>query len=119
MVLKRPVIALNAGNQVTSRGEEGESGAAIVAGKSNESPLCGNSIWTDRMFLALQMPSINEFLHHRVVDVSSIKELVSRWRPELRDTFKKRNTHRALDDIRESIEELRHYREHFFNLEDR
>lgn len=82
-----------------------------------KSPLCGNSICQDRRFLYRYMPKLEAWLHYRNLDVSSIKELVSRWRPEIRDSFTKRNTHRALDDIRESIQELRHYREHFFRLE--
>jgi len=80
----------------------------------NGSPLCGNSVCQDRRFLALYMPKLESYLHYRNLDVSSIKELAARWRPELRDKFKKKNTHRALDDIRESIDELRFYREHFF-----
>ena len=82
------------------------------------SPLCGNSICQDRRFLYRYMPRLEAWLHYRNLDVSSIKELVSRWRPEIRDSFKKRNTHRALDDIQESIQELRHYREHFFKMDD-
>ena len=79
-------------------------------------PLCGNSVWQDRRFLARYMPALNNHLHYRIVDVSTVKELALRWRPQLVDAFKKKNTHRALDDIRESIGELRHYREHFFAL---
>ena len=79
-------------------------------------PLCGNSVWQDRRFLARHMPVLNEYLHYRIVDVSTVKELARRWRPALADGFQKRNTHRALDDIRESIAELRYYREHFFRL---
>ena len=78
-------------------------------------PLCGNSIGTDRRFLALFMPEIDEFLHYRSVDVSSVKELTRRWYPE---TYKKLprkgGGHRALDDIRESVAELRYYRETVF-----
>ncbi len=81
------------------------------------SPLCGNSICQDRRFLYRYMPKLEAWLHYRNLDVSSIKELVSRWRPEIKDSFNKRNTHRALDDIRESIQELRHYREHFFKVD--
>ena len=76
-------------------------------------PLCGNSIWQDRRFLALQMPTLNDYLHYRIVDVSTVKELARRWRPAVVESFRKRGAHRALDDIRESIAELRHYREHF------
>ncbi len=82
----------------------------------NKSPLCGNSICQDRRFLARYMPALEGYVHYRNLDVSSIKELVRRWRPALADGFDKKNTHRALDDIRESIEELRYYREHFLRM---
>lgn len=82
-----------------------------------KSPLCGNSICQDRRFLYRYMPRLESWMHYRNLDVSSIKELASRWRPDIRDGFKKRNTHRAMDDIRESIEELRHYREFFFKMD--
>ena len=74
----------------------------------NHSPLCGNSICQDRRFLARYMPKLESYLHYRNLDVTSIKELITRWRPDLLDGFKKQNTHRALDDIRESIEELKY-----------
>jgi oligoribonuclease len=78
-------------------------------------PLCGNSIGTDRRFLAAYLPEIEDHLHYRSVDVSSIKELAKRWYPDLnRGRPHKQGTHRALDDIRESIEELRWYRERVF-----
>jgi len=78
-------------------------------------PLCGNSIGTDRRFLATHLPEIEEFLHYRSVDVSSIKELARRWNPGVvKSAPPKQTTHRALDDIRESIAELAHYREHLF-----
>ena len=73
-------------------------------------PLCGNSIGFDRRFLMHHMPSLNNYLNYRNVDVSSLKELVRRWRPAALEGIEKRSSHRALDDIRESIEELRHYR---------
>ncbi len=83
--------------------------------ESNESILCGNSIWTDRMFLTAYMPRIVEILHYRMLDVSSIKEIVNRWYPNDPDAqFNKKETHRALADIRESISELKHYRTYFF-----
>ena len=78
------------------------------------SPLCGNSIWQDRRFLIKYMPTLESYFHYRNIDVSSIKELVRRWRPRLLEQVKKQHAHRALDDIRESIEELRLYRKHFF-----
>jgi oligoribonuclease len=78
-------------------------------------PLCGNSIGTDRRFLAIYLPDIEEYLHYRSVDVSTIKELTRRWYPgALEAVPRKATAHRALDDIRESIEELRWYREHVF-----
>ena len=78
-------------------------------------PLCGNSIGTDRRFLAAALPEIEEYLHYRSIDVSSVKELVKRWYPEL-DAKRPRGhgSHRALDDIRESVKELAYYREHVF-----
>jgi oligoribonuclease len=81
----------------------------------NHSPLCGNSICQDRRFLARYMPTLEKYLHYRNLDVSSIKELLVRWRPDLLQGFKKHNTHRALDDIQESIEELKYYRKTFIN----
>lgn len=84
----------------------------FVAVKS--APLCGNSIHQDRRFLRKYMPRLHDYLHYRNIDVSSIKELVKRWYPEDRQPPRKRNTHQALDDIRESIEELIYYREHIF-----
>lgn len=83
----------------------------------NRSPLCGNSICQDRRFLARWMPELESYVHYRNLDVSSIKELVRRWRPQLCNGFNKRNTHQALDDILESIDELKYYREHFLKLE--
>lgn len=81
---------------------------------SGASPLCGNSIWQDRRFLARHMPTLESYLHYRIIDVSTIKELARRWHPDVYATFSKRNTHRALDDIRESIAELAHYRRALF-----
>jgi oligoribonuclease len=77
-------------------------------------PLCGNSIWQDRRFLARQMPELEAYLHYRVVDVSTVKELVRRWYPGGPRPPEKKHAHLALDDIRESIAELQFYREHFF-----
>ena len=78
------------------------------------SPLCGNTIWQDRRFLIKYMPEVAASLHYRIIDVSSIKELALRWHPELVAQTRKNNAHRALEDIRESISELRFYRERFF-----
>jgi oligoribonuclease len=78
-------------------------------------PLCGNSIGTDRRFLAAYMPEVEEFLHYRSIDVSSVKELCRRWYPDvLAQVPAKKETHRALDDIRESIVELAYYRSTIF-----
>ena len=78
-------------------------------------PLCGNSIGTDRRFLAAWLPEIEAYLHYRSVDVSTIKELARRWYPRvLAGAPRKVGAHRALDDIRESVEELRYYRRHLF-----
>ncbi len=78
-------------------------------------PLCGNSIGTDRRFLAAYLPDVENFLHYRSIDVSSIKELVKRWYPEKRaGRPRKEGNHRALDDIRESVAELRYYRDEVF-----
>lgn len=80
----------------------------------NSSPLCGNSICQDRRFLYRYMPRICNYLLYRNLDVSTLKELAMRWRPEIMPGFSKRNTHRALDDIRESIQELRCYQRTMF-----
>ncbi len=79
-----------------------------------KAPLCGNSIWQDRRFLVAYMRELNEFFHYRNVDVSSIKELMLRWYSNDYLPPKKKTTHRALDDIIESIDELKFYRDHLF-----
>ena len=76
-----------------------------------QSPMCGNSICQDRRFLARHMPELEAFFHYRNLDVSTLKELVRRWYPEVFAGLHKRGSHQALDDIRESIDELRYYRE--------
>ncbi|RYZ83980.1 MAG: oligoribonuclease [Proteobacteria bacterium] len=83
-----------------------------VAAKS--SPICGNSIAQDRLFLRKYMPRVNDYLHYRMVDVSSVKELVKRWYPKAKSSPSKAGNHRAMDDIRESVNELKFYRENFF-----
>lgn len=89
-------------------------------GEPGTVPLAGNSIGTDRRFLALQMPTIENFLHYRSIDVSTLKELASRWYPEaLANAPKKDGGHRALDDIRESVAELSHYRSTLLRTEAR
>lgn len=79
---------------------------------SNKSPMCGNSICQDRRFLARLMPQLENYFHYRNLDVSSLKELAQRWYPKIAKGFKKESKHLALDDIRDSIEELKYYREH-------
>ena len=97
---------------------EAEAEAALIdflkkyvpAGKS---PMCGNSICQDRRFMARGMPKLEAFFHYRNLDVSTLKELCRRWKPELASGFKKHQKHTALADIMESIEELKYYRQHF------
>ncbi|MBQ5942845.1 MULTISPECIES: oligoribonuclease [unclassified Massilia] len=83
---------------------------------ANKSPMCGNSICQDRRFMARGMPKLEAFFHYRNLDVSTLKELCRRWKPELATGFKKHQKHTALADITESIEELKYYREHFIKL---
>ena len=80
------------------------------------SPMCGNSICQDRRFMARHMPELERYFHYRNLDVSTLKILMQRWRPELESGISKTGTHLALDDIRESIEEMRYYRDHFLKL---
>lgn len=82
----------------------------VPAGKS---PICGNSICQDRRFLARWMPLLEKYFHYRNLDVSTLKELCSRWAPEIAKGFTKESTHLALEDIRDSVNELRYYRQHF------
>ncbi|MBO5752884.1 MAG: oligoribonuclease [Proteobacteria bacterium] len=84
--------------------------------EKRSAPLCGNSVWQDRRFIDMEMPLTSQFLHYRNVDVSSFKEMARRWYPKL-EPYKKANHHRALDDIRESIEELKYYRQMLFKTE--
>lgn len=83
---------------------------------SGKSPMCGNSICQDRRFMARLMPDLELFFHYRNLDVSTLKELASRWKPEAMEGFIKKGAHLALDDILESIDELKHYRDHFLRL---
>lgn len=81
------------------------------------SPMCGNSICQDRRFLSRQMPELEAFFHYRNLDVSSVKEIARRWRPELLKGFKKQGSHLAMDDIKDSIAELSYYRDTFFMMD--
>jgi oligoribonuclease len=82
------------------------------------SPLCGNTIGQDRRFLVRYMPTLDAYFHYRIIDVSTLKELAKRWQPEILKGFKKKGAHLALDDILESIEELKYYRQHFIKSTD-
>ncbi len=86
--------------------------AYVPRGKS---PMCGNSICQDRRFLALYMPELEAYFHYRNLDVSTLKELARRWKPAVLEGFKKAQTHTALADVHESIDELLHYRQHFLS----
>lgn len=79
----------------------------------NSSPMCGNTIGQDRRFLVKYMPKLEAYFHYRNLDVSTLKELAKRWRPEVYAAFKKQQRHTALADVHESIDELEHYRQHF------
>jgi oligoribonuclease len=81
-----------------------------------ESPMCGNSIGQDRRFLVKYMPRLEAYFHYRNLDVSTLKELARRWKPDVYNSFRKRQLHTALADVEESIDELLHYREHFLKL---
>lgn len=81
-----------------------------------KSPMCGNSICQDRRFMVRGMPKLERYFHYRNLDVSTVKELARRWRPEVAEGVKKNGSHLAMDDIKDSIEELKHYRTHFFKV---
>jgi len=85
----------------------------VPAGKS---PMCGNSVYQDRRFLTKYMPELEKYFHYRLIDVSTLKELAMRWAPRVYSGLQKESKHLALDDIRESIDELKYYREHLLNL---
>ncbi len=84
---------------------------------ANGSPMCGNSIGQDRRFLVKYMPKLEAFFHYRNVDVSTLKELAKRWKPDVAASFKKKQRHTALADVHESIDELEHYRQHLLKLD--
>ncbi len=81
-----------------------------------KSPICGNSIGQDRRFLYRYMPNLEDYFHYRYLDVSTLKILAERWAPQVKDGFVKKASHQALDDIRESIAELKYYREHLLKV---
>jgi oligoribonuclease len=80
-----------------------------------KSPMCGNTIWQDRRFLARYMPELEMYFHYRMIDVSTLKELALRWAPRIYNGFQKESRHLALDDIRDSVAELKYYREKLLN----
>ena len=84
--------------------------------EARKAPLAGSSVHTDRTFLARDMSELEQWVHYRNVDVSTLKELSKRWKPEVYNSFKKQQSHTALADVHESIDELAHYREHFLKL---
>ena len=101
--------------------DEAQAEAALIAFLSQyipkgKVPLCGNSIGQDRRFLARYMPKLEAYVHYRNVDVSTLKELARRWKPEVVNSFKKAQRHTALADVLESIDELQHYRTHFLDV---
>ncbi len=83
--------------------------------EKNASPMCGNSICQDRRFMANYMPELEDYFHYRNLDVSSVKELVRRWKPEILKGLVKQDSHQALEDIKDSVAELAYYREHFID----
>lgn len=104
-----------------SKIDEGEAVALTLAFlrqwvPAGASPICGNSIGQDRRFLFRYMPDLEAYFHYRYLDVSTLKELARRWKPEILEGLTKKSSHQALDDIRESVAELAYYREHFIRL---
>lgn len=83
---------------------------------AKKSPMCGNTIYQDRRFLIKHMPVLEAYFHYRLLDVSTVKMIAKAWAPKVYDGFKKKLAHRAMDDVRESIGELKHYRDTFFKL---
>ncbi len=111
------LVARIRASQVTAEDAEAETLDFIMRHvPPRKSPMCGNSICQDRRFMVRGMPKLEQYFHYRNLDVSTLKELAQRWAPEVLKGLTKANTHKALDDIRESIEELRYYRQHFIRL---
>ncbi|EWH00756.1 oligoribonuclease [Halomonas sp. BC04] len=100
----------------TTEAEKRTLGFLMAYVTPGSSPMCGNSVHQDRRFLEREMPALLDFFHYRNLDVSTLKELAKRWNPGALAGFHKRNTHQALDDIRESVAELAHYRNTFLRL---
>ncbi|MCX8958289.1 oligoribonuclease [Erwinia psidii] len=111
------LVARVKGSQHDERAAERETIAFLKQWvPANTSPICGNSIGQDRRFLFKYMPELEAYFHYRYLDVSTLKELARRWKPEILAGFKKQGSHQAMDDIRESVAELAYYREHFIQL---
>lgn len=109
------ITAVSASQINLQQAEEQVLQFAMQYGENGKMILCGNTIWQDRAFLQQYMPRLLSFLHYRLIDVSTLKELVKRWYPHNpHKDFKKTNSHRALADIKESVAELAHYRKNFF-----
>ncbi len=100
----------------TAAAEQATLGFLAQWTEPRRSPMCGNSICQDRRFLARLMPSLERHFHYRNLDVSTLKELAQRWAPQVAQGLQKRSTHLALDDVRESIDELRYYRQNFLRI---
>ncbi|BBB27410.1 oligoribonuclease [Amphritea japonica] len=111
-------LTQNVKDSVISERQAEQNTIDFIAGYVDKgaSPICGNSIGQDRRFLVKYMPELEAFFHYRNLDVSTIKELARRWAPEVLDGVVKKGSHLALDDIKDSINELAHYRETFFKL---
>jgi oligoribonuclease len=109
------IDAVRASSVTISQAEEQTLAFLKEYCEKNSAPLCGNSVWQDRIFLRKYMPRLDDFLHYRIIDVSSIKEAIKRWYPgNPYENFVKTENHRAQEDIVQSIEELKHYRTYFF-----
>ena len=116
MLEERKAIMEFDGNMSRKDAEEATLAFLCKHLQAGDSPMCGNSICQDRRFLARYMPDLEAFFHYRNLDVSTLKELARRWKPAILDGYKKNNTHLALDDIKDSIEELRYYRSKLLNV---
>ena len=120
-----PVLVIHQSDELLSKMDAWNQGTHKRSGliaflkkyvSKGKSPMCGNTIGQDRRFLVKYMPKLEAYFHYRNLDVSTLKELARRWRPEVHDAFKKQQLHTALADVEESIEELAHYRTHFLQM---
>ena len=131
-IMKEPVITMHRTNGLTEEVRKSTVSLEEAEAKTlnfikgnittpHSSPICGNTVWMDRNFLRVHMPSISNYLHYRCLDVSTIKELAQRWvgKDFFENVPQKPTAHRANEDIKCSVEELKFYREHFFSFEDK